>query len=354
MLSLRKEYMIGKSGCRINKEKDWSQVSSLPGRSGMIRIVHIFAPKIIKCDVANFRELVQRLTGNEKRSRSGNKSKRSANSSTSSPPRAHQILSQCSNARNIFISSGRVEYSIPRSPDSYLSPPSVQDFHKYEADVKPRIRQPSCIDVSCSSSDQSCCSPFPFVEVTSPHFDGHQSQKRNSINVDCNDGISSQSCCSPFPFAEVTTLHFLGHRSQKLNPVNVDCDDGIPSSALRSSRFQQQTAAPILDDPFRSLSGYREKLPPTPQRSSTRAFSSFDERSHLTLPNRFSVDMDNTLTGLVTPGPLQEIPMALPLHVNTSSDFTFQSSLVTNSNCLCRFSVQSPLRSGIQQIFDHF
>ncbi|KAJ0037582.1 hypothetical protein Pint_24119 [Pistacia integerrima] len=28
-----------------------------------IRIIHIFAPQIIKTDVANFRELVQRLTG---------------------------------------------------------------------------------------------------------------------------------------------------------------------------------------------------------------------------------------------------------------------------------------------------
>ncbi|KAJ6425916.1 hypothetical protein OIU84_026485 [Salix udensis] len=28
-----------------------------------IRIIHIFAPEIIKTDVANFRELVQRLTG---------------------------------------------------------------------------------------------------------------------------------------------------------------------------------------------------------------------------------------------------------------------------------------------------
>ncbi|XP_071737515.1 VQ motif-containing protein 25-like [Rutidosis leptorrhynchoides] len=34
-----------------------------------IRIIHIFAPEIIKTDVANFRELVQRLTGkpNEKK-----------------------------------------------------------------------------------------------------------------------------------------------------------------------------------------------------------------------------------------------------------------------------------------------
>ncbi|KAF8395912.1 hypothetical protein HHK36_019867 [Tetracentron sinense] len=47
-----------------------------------IRIIHIFAPEIIKTDVANFRELVQRLTGkssdpegSKKKTRSINKSK---------------------------------------------------------------------------------------------------------------------------------------------------------------------------------------------------------------------------------------------------------------------------------------
>ncbi|KAL0334230.1 UNVERIFIED_CONTAM: VQ motif-containing protein 17 [Sesamum angustifolium] len=33
-------------------------------RNPKIRIIHIFAPEIIKTDAANFRELVQRLTGN--------------------------------------------------------------------------------------------------------------------------------------------------------------------------------------------------------------------------------------------------------------------------------------------------
>ncbi|KAL2228276.1 VQ motif-containing protein 17-like [Sesamum indicum] len=33
-------------------------------RKPKIRIIHIFAPEIIKTDAANFRELVQRLTGN--------------------------------------------------------------------------------------------------------------------------------------------------------------------------------------------------------------------------------------------------------------------------------------------------
>ncbi|KAG1363893.1 VQ motif-containing protein 25 [Cocos nucifera] len=40
-----------------------------------IRIVHIFAPQIIKTDAANFRELVQRLTGKPTR-RTGAKTKK--------------------------------------------------------------------------------------------------------------------------------------------------------------------------------------------------------------------------------------------------------------------------------------
>ncbi|KAL5983385.1 hypothetical protein ACLOJK_017469 [Asimina triloba] len=41
-----------------------------------IRIVHIFAPEIIKTDAANFRELVQRLTGKPVQRRRSNSSKK--------------------------------------------------------------------------------------------------------------------------------------------------------------------------------------------------------------------------------------------------------------------------------------
>ncbi|TYH76759.1 hypothetical protein ES332_D04G109200v1 [Gossypium tomentosum] len=40
-----------------------SKTISKPKPKPKIRIIHIFAPEIIKTDVANFRELVQRLTG---------------------------------------------------------------------------------------------------------------------------------------------------------------------------------------------------------------------------------------------------------------------------------------------------
>ncbi|CAL9073693.1 unnamed protein product [Musa textilis] len=46
-----------------------------------IRIVHLFAPEIIKTDVENFRELVQRLTGKPTRAIASKKKKKKA-----SPP----------------------------------------------------------------------------------------------------------------------------------------------------------------------------------------------------------------------------------------------------------------------------
>ncbi|KAI3412250.1 VQ domain-containing protein [Psidium guajava] len=48
-----------------------SKVNSKP----KIRIIHIFAPEIIKTDVENFRELVQRLTGKPPSERDGAKNK---------------------------------------------------------------------------------------------------------------------------------------------------------------------------------------------------------------------------------------------------------------------------------------
>ncbi|GLT77945.1 hypothetical protein SLA2020_494980 [Shorea laevis] len=59
----------------MTKKQSFRPCSTLPGLAmhqdskkisktkPKIRIIHIFAPEIIKTDVANFRELVQRLTG---------------------------------------------------------------------------------------------------------------------------------------------------------------------------------------------------------------------------------------------------------------------------------------------------
>ncbi|OMO62996.1 VQ motif-containing protein [Corchorus capsularis] len=52
--------MSSPSSSSLSLHKDSQTISKAKPK---IRIIHIFAPEIIKTDVANFRELVQRLTG---------------------------------------------------------------------------------------------------------------------------------------------------------------------------------------------------------------------------------------------------------------------------------------------------
>ncbi|XAR54303.1 hypothetical protein NMG60_11029368 [Bertholletia excelsa] len=62
-----KAYSSGKIQAAVLKvalQKKSREVSKSRPR---IRVIHLIAPEIIKTDVANFRELVQRLTGNSQR-----------------------------------------------------------------------------------------------------------------------------------------------------------------------------------------------------------------------------------------------------------------------------------------------
>ncbi|KAJ8756359.1 hypothetical protein K2173_025171 [Erythroxylum novogranatense] len=95
-----------------------------------VRIIHIFAPEIIKTDVANFRELVQRLTGKptdnncKKKPRKGRPRRdqethnqpriitsttTSASTSTSSSCECSALMSNTVELRNGFGSSGSRE-----------------------------------------------------------------------------------------------------------------------------------------------------------------------------------------------------------------------------------------------------
>ncbi|XP_010554871.1 PREDICTED: VQ motif-containing protein 17-like [Tarenaya hassleriana] len=58
--NLDMETIVGKRSSTLAMHKQSRTISKSKPK---IRIIHIFAPEIIKTDVANFRELVQRLTG---------------------------------------------------------------------------------------------------------------------------------------------------------------------------------------------------------------------------------------------------------------------------------------------------
>ncbi|XP_068647303.1 VQ motif-containing protein 25-like [Aristolochia californica] len=68
----------------------------------MVRIIHIYAPEIIKTDVANFRELVQRLTGKPV----GKRSAKSKGSKIRCKPSEAREISRCNSAESSDLGSG--------------------------------------------------------------------------------------------------------------------------------------------------------------------------------------------------------------------------------------------------------
>ncbi|KAE9590483.1 hypothetical protein Lalb_Chr20g0108211 [Lupinus albus] len=73
MTKLQTCYPSSASSKVVGVERDSHVISKFKPK---IRIIHIYAPEIIKTDAANFRELVQRLTGKSEDERgSGSKSK---------------------------------------------------------------------------------------------------------------------------------------------------------------------------------------------------------------------------------------------------------------------------------------
>ncbi|XP_019425386.1 PREDICTED: VQ motif-containing protein 17-like [Lupinus angustifolius] len=73
MTKLQTCYPKSATSSKVGIERDSHVISKFKPK---IRIIHIYAPEIIKTDAANFRELVQRLTGKpEDKGRDGSKSK---------------------------------------------------------------------------------------------------------------------------------------------------------------------------------------------------------------------------------------------------------------------------------------
>ncbi|XP_039155721.1 VQ motif-containing protein 25-like [Eucalyptus grandis] len=78
MVFRQEAYTPNPSPSRVAMHKHSRAISKANGKP-KVRIVHIFAPEIIKTDVENFRELVQRLTGKpSERDRAKNKPRRVA------------------------------------------------------------------------------------------------------------------------------------------------------------------------------------------------------------------------------------------------------------------------------------
>ncbi|XP_052176061.1 VQ motif-containing protein 25-like [Diospyros lotus] len=94
-MMMRKQTCVARttasSALAIHKES--GKISKMKPK---IRIIHIFAPEIIKTDVANFRELVQRLTGKPAAERDAAKKKNPRNPRKEEPATKKMETGFCS------------------------------------------------------------------------------------------------------------------------------------------------------------------------------------------------------------------------------------------------------------------
>lgn len=97
---MSKKQTWGTSSNALAVHRD-SQTISKP--KPKIRIIHIFAPEIIKTDVANFRELVQRLTGKPSDNGCSNKKKRAQGVSRRASEAHHQRSAFMAEAKKIEL-----------------------------------------------------------------------------------------------------------------------------------------------------------------------------------------------------------------------------------------------------------
>ncbi|XP_009592980.2 VQ motif-containing protein 25-like [Nicotiana tabacum] len=86
------------SALRMNKNSQ-----TITKMKPQIRIIHVFAPEIIKTDVANFRELVQRLTGKPSPSDKKKKESNIYNMKQILPSRNNKLLEEPLNCVTTFL-----------------------------------------------------------------------------------------------------------------------------------------------------------------------------------------------------------------------------------------------------------
>ncbi|KAG6556252.1 hypothetical protein Mapa_002193 [Marchantia paleacea] len=327
------------NGSSAATRRDWSHLpASTPGT---IRVIHIFAPKVIKTDVANFRALVQKLTGKSKRSGSGSRKRALKTRSLTSISSDGTFSS--STDTNTNQSSAAAETCSESSTRSSNSASHVADSN---SDVMAK----SALLFSSTGSSTTSANTKVFGL---PSYFG-----------------SSQTHHQVLP-AENSAAFF---RSQA-------CTASSGNSRSTNSSSSNHSQSPVMVDPMQSLSGYKDnwsslqascfnfslnahnqasvQQQPTPIQSQNRQVAYNMSQN----TNGFS-DMD-ILTGLVSPGPVPEFSLPPPLinnnnnhnliinGINNNSVPTSEHFLLSNHPSLCRLSVQ-PLVSGSVSPFEHF
>ncbi|KAI5341567.1 hypothetical protein L3X38_009442 [Prunus dulcis] len=155
------------SSSKLGMHKDSHKISKTACKP-KIRIIHVFAPEIIKTDVANFRELVQNLTGKPAAAPEGvnGSRKKTIRCSTYSSSPSNKILElQNDGDRSVKEEIQNYTWRSSSSSSGDHHPEKINSFLDGFSDLDGFIEDLSSEFPSLHSSSSSAPSPWMHLEM---------------------------------------------------------------------------------------------------------------------------------------------------------------------------------------------
>ncbi|KAL3688806.1 hypothetical protein R1sor_015115 [Riccia sorocarpa] len=327
------------------------KTSGPAGAYGAIRVIHIFAPKVIKTDVANFRALVQKLTGRPTSSNQAGKSTRGRSRKTSAAgastsvtaagcidvttcmrsPTSTSISSSVETSTFEFESSSSVNTSAHR----HQSSAAIADF---EFDQKFQTRSGPL-----NSNSQGSASLF-----SAPDSSMTSSAQLNWFELEFSGRLqySSPSSSSSFVSEPLSRDQmFSANGIEAAEDRLISCPAARSSSCSSWNESGSKSSPSIMVDPMQSLSGYKDNVScswSSPEASSCNSWSQEQEDTDFELrhqrnecnaatlssgrrttsSNDLVFSEMEILAGLVSPGHHPPLPEVNTLPPPLMSDYT--------------------------------
>ncbi|KAL2630864.1 hypothetical protein R1flu_015550 [Riccia fluitans] len=337
------------------------KTSGAPPAYGAIRVIHIFAPKVIKTDVANFRALVQKLTGRPGSTRDGKKTGRSRQAVAGGGSNSIAAAAVCR--------TSATSTTCMRSPTSSSSVDDTSTFgiessrfvatsanrhqsSKATADVfDQKFKTRSGASIGNSQGSSQLLFSTPASSTTSS-----AAAKANWFELEFPGRLHSSSTSSSRYDSDPLS------RDQMLPANTLSVDDRLVSCAATDYKSSSSTSwnqpatsnskysSSVVVDPMQSLSGYKHKDSwSSPEASSCSSWSqdrgdrstglelqnqlnsvsSLNLGGQMTSSNELAFSEMEILTGLVSP----RCPPAPPLPAGIStipppfiSDYSYSAS----------------------------
>lgn len=332
--------------------RDWGGVNGANGSPMLaptIRVIHIFAPKVIKTDVANFRSTVQRLTGRSKKS-SERRSRIKSSGTSASQLQADGITSSASVSASGSLSlhggGGNHPSFTSQMWDHECSPKEVLQRLVGDACGTTTMElQQEHLVARCNSIDSAySIDSGSYISGDSCNTMSSHSHElaASSTELDYSPGTDSFSFYphreTPYALNEIPAP-FFGDHQHMMNNIMYQYSSPAGEAMLQPAQARQQQQQQSRDMHHHNVANTMIPYPPPFLDSSLNALGFGDSDMDYMSSAGFACS-SVPLTEFASFPPLGSTP---PISSSTSATFNDQLFMPPQP---CRFSVQPPLIQG--------